>query len=750
MASTPNFNSPLEPVPRFSGRARNTFLFIVLPITLIAVMIMGGVTYVLARTALQDQNNTQLFTNLNRFALDIDSWLTTKIIRLDLAARNEDFQEELMTATRIRIASNYEFIAAKDAILEKLQATTKSGDQLLFNEFFITIPSGEIFIATRPEWHKQSVANTNFYETLSSKAGSIAEFGPGPLTSDELVVVTSVPIYQDDVLVATIFGYSGSLSIQNFLNEVSRNYPQASSYIITAQNEFIGIDPYQETLTVRQPTNSQTEVLLPFRDVYTFRTPGSQHKISTISSFSGETVITDYTWLPSLGAGLVIEIPTSVAFGRLNSLGVFIVGIAVTLGLFVIIATLIGTQRLVKPLINLTEITAQFAQGKWDHRAQVDRNDEIGQLSFTFNQMADDLSQLYRSLETQVLDRTSSLERRSRQLEATALVARETAAIRNLDEMLIYTAELISDHFDFYHTGIFLLDNVRQFAVLQAANSIGGQKMLSRGHKLEVGQSGVVGYVASTGLPRIALDVGSDAYFFDNPDLPNTRSEMALPLKIRSRVIGVLDVQSTEPAAFSGPDVEVLQVLADQISLAIENARLLEQSQSAVDELLQTQGREMRLGWSRRLTGQPRAYYFDRVRVTPASTEQISILDHQNRHQPQILSAENGHILSVPITLRDQHLGTIMLRREATDLPWAPEDLNLVQDSISQVAIALDNARLLDETQKRAEHEQTVSEISNRLSRAIDIDSIIRTAVRELGQLPNVADASIVIDPTRK
>jgi len=722
----------------------------VLPITLIAVMIMGGVTYVLARTALQDQNNTQLFTNLNRFALDIDSWLTTKIIRLDLAARNEDFQEELMTATRIRIASNYEFIAAKDAILEKLQATTKSGDQLLFNEFFITIPSGEIFIATRPEWHKQSVANTNFYETLSSKAGSIAEFGPGPLTSDELVVVTSVPIYQDDVLVATIFGYSGSLSIQNFLNEVSRNYPQASSYIITAQNEFIGIDPYQETLTVRQPTNSQTEVLLPFRDVYTFRTPGSQHKISTISSFSGETVITDYTWLPSLGAGLVIEIPTSVAFGRLNSLGVFIVGIAVTLGLFVIIATLIGTQRLVKPLINLTEITAQFAQGKWDHRAQVDRNDEIGQLSFTFNQMADDLSQLYRSLETQVLDRTSSLERRSRQLEATALVARETAAIRNLDEMLIYTAELISDHFDFYHTGIFLLDNVRQFAVLQAANSIGGQKMLSRGHKLEVGQSGVVGYVASTGLPRIALDVGSDAYFFDNPDLPNTRSEMALPLKIRSRVIGVLDVQSTEPAAFSGPDVEVLQVLADQISLAIENARLLEQSQSAVDELLQTQGREMRLGWSRRLTGQPRAYYFDRVRVTPASTEQISILDHQNRHQPQILSAENGHILSVPITLRDQHLGTIMLRREATDLPWAPEDLNLVQDSISQVAIALDNARLLDETQKRAEHEQTVSEISNRLSRAIDIDSIIRTAVRELGQLPNVADASIVIDPTRK
>jgi GAF domain-containing protein/HAMP domain-containing protein len=751
MASTPISSPPTPLDQRFRGRARNTFLYILLPITLLAVIVMGSVTYFLARNVIQEQINTQLFTNLNNLAVDLESWLTTKIIRLDLTVRNETFREALTTAARIRIPANFEFIAAEEIILKKLSATTKSGEQLLFNDFFITTASGEIFITTQEEWYKQSLQDSSFFESLATEARSLAVYGPTNLSDHDLAIITSAPVYdQNNQLVAIVFGYSGSLSAQNIIREVSRNNPLADSYIITAENDFVGIDPYQEVLIAQQPSNSQLDILAPLREIYVFGTPGSQHSNVNFSSLDGNSMIADYTWLPSLGAGLVVEISTAAAFGQLNNFGLYVAAITGVLGVFVIVATLVGTQRLIQPLVSLTETAEQFAQGNWDQRAPVNRNDEIGQLSFTFNQMADDLAQLYRSLETQVLDRTSSLERRSRQLEATALVARETAAIRNLDEMLAYSAELISDHFDIYHTGIFLIDNVRRYAVLQAANSIGGQKMLAHGHKLEVGQSGVVGYVASTGLPRIALDVGADAYFFDNPDLPKTRSEMALPLKIRSRVIGVLDVQSTQSAAFSGPDVEVLQVLADQISLAIENARLLEQSQSAVEELLQTQGSEMRLGWSRQLAGQPRTYYFDRVRVTPANNDQIAIVAQELTYQPQIMSNQDGHRLSVPIRLRDQHLGNIVLRREVDDLPWAPEDLAIVQDSINQVAIALDNARLLDETQKRAEHEQTVSKISNRLSRAIDIDSIIRTAVRELGQLPNVADASIVIDPTRK
>ena len=143
---------------------------------------------------------------------------------------------------------------------------------------------------------------------------------------------------------------------------------------------------------------------------------------------------------------------------------------------------------------------------------------------------------------------------------------------------------MISQVFNFYHVGIFLLDDEMRFAILRASNSEGGQKMLEQGHQLEVGRTGIVGYVASTGEARIAADVGVDSVHFNNPNLPDTRSEMALPLRMGSDIIGVLDVQSTQPEAFSLSDVNILSVLSDQVSIAIENTRLLEETNTALAE----------------------------------------------------------------------------------------------------------------------------------------------------------------------
>ncbi|MBU0510417.1 MAG: GAF domain-containing protein, partial [Chloroflexi bacterium] len=322
-------------------------------------------------------------------------------------------------------------------------------------------------------------------------------------------------------------------------------------------------------------------------------------------------------------------------------------------------------------------------------------------------------------------------ERRGRQLEATAQVAREAAAIRSLDELLTYTTQLISEHFGFYHTGIFLLDNARKYAVLLAANSEGGQHMLAQAHKLEVGQTGVVGYVADTGLPRIALDVGADAHFFGNPNLPTTRSEVALPLKIRGRVIGVLDVQSAESAAFAGPDVEVLQILADQVALAIENARLLEQSQDVIQELQSVHGEQMIQGWRQQLRGQTKAYHFDLVRVVPATQAQIEAHDSLVNH-PLASTTEAGHILTLPIALRGRTLGSITLRRDLDENPWSPDDLDLARDTVAQIAVALDNARMLDETRRRAERERLVGEITSRMQETLNVETVLKTAVSEI------------------
>ena len=202
---------------------------------------------------------------------------------------------------------------------------------------------------------------------------------------------------------------------------------------------------------------------------------------------------------------------------------------------------------------------------------------------------------------------TRQSQRRADLLQASAQVSRAVAQIRDLDQLLPQVTQLISQHFGFYHAGIFLTDDTGRYAVLRAANSSGGQRMLARQHRLGVGSEGIVGYVTGTGQPRIALDVGADATYFDNPDLPDTRSEMALPLRTGGTLIGALDVQSTQVRAFDQEDIAVLTLMADQIATAIENARLFEQAQAALAEAEGAQRHYLRQEWDSFLGGSSRA-----------------------------------------------------------------------------------------------------------------------------------------------
>ena len=180
-------------------------------------------------------------------------------------------------------------------------------------------------------------------------------------------------------------------------------------------------------------------------------------------------------------------------------------------------------------------------------------------------------------------------ERRATHLEVAAEVARHaTAILDDVERLLNDTVRRISDKFGFYHAGIFLLDASRRYAVLQAASSTAGARMLRQKHRLKVGQEGIVGHVAATGEARIASDVGTDHVHYANPHLPDTRSEMALPLKVRDRVIGVLDVQSKETSTFTQSDIATLQILADQLANAIENARLYRELKQTYTDLRQT------------------------------------------------------------------------------------------------------------------------------------------------------------------
>jgi GAF domain-containing protein len=299
-----------------------------------------------------------------------------------------------------------------------------------------------------------------------------------------------------------------------------------------------------------------------------------------------------------------------------------------------------------------------------------------------------------------------------------------------VDRLLEQQVLLIAERFGFYHVGVYLIDDAKEYAVLRASNSEGGRRMLERGYKLRLGTEGIVGWVGGAGRPRVAFDMGVGQQYFNDPDLPQTRSEAALPLRIRERVIGVLDLQSTKPSAFTPEDISVLQILADQIALAVENARLFEETQQTLQAIDRLYSQQTQQAWYQRLRERPVAFRYDRLGVQAAPGE----LEIRSMPQRAEVRSEGGRYeLVAPISVRGQVLGTLVLRRDAGQPAWMAEDVALVELMLGQVIPALENARLLEEVQARAAREQAVNVITSRVRSSISMDAILQNAARELG-----------------
>ncbi|GAB4494645.1 MAG: hypothetical protein OHK0052_00180 [Anaerolineales bacterium] len=339
-----------------------------------------------------------------------------------------------------------------------------------------------------------------------------------------------------------------------------------------------------------------------------------------------------------------------------------------------------------------------------------------------------ELSKLAQQLSQQSRD----LETRNQQLQAIAELSQRIVAIRDLDDLLSQTTRMISERFAFYHVGIFLLDPSGKYAVLRAANSEGGRRMLARGHQLAVGQQGIVGNVTATGKPRIALDVGQDATFFNNPDLPHTHSEMALPLLVGNTILGALDVQSMQEAAFTDEDIEILQVLANQLATAIENARLFSESRASIEALNRAFGDAASAGWGDLLRAQPNlAYVCDTLDlVNPAKDhwppDMRSALE---RGEPVF---PNPQTLDYPLRVRDTVLGVVRLQKAQAFGVWLQEEVDLVAAMLDQMGQALETARLYTDTRRRAERERLTAQITARLRTSNDPQEILQTALIEL------------------
>lgn len=393
-------------------------------------------------------------------------------------------------------------------------------------------------------------------------------------------------------------------------------------------------------------------------------------------------------------------------------------------------------------LNSLLRAAQELERGNLDARAKVEGEDEFNRLAATFNTMAQQLQGLISGLEQRVAERT-------RDLSITAEIGRAVVEFTEPRELMNNVIELIRQRFGFYHAQVFLIDDAGERANLVASTGAAGRALLARRHYLEVGSRSVIGQVTATGLPVIASDTDASTIHRRNELLPDTRSEMALPMRIGDKVIGALDVQSVAPNAFDESSVAVFQIVADQLAIALESARLHAQLSDALAQLREIERRATLEAWQTfrqsRSPSTPLGYHLREGEVLPQPPDTMPSPLSEAIRTGRVVSWRDGGEeinLAVPIKVRGETIGAFGFGGESLyDL--TDEDIALLEAVADRVGLALENLRLVEQTARRAEHEQIVNEITAKIVGSTDVNQILQTTVRELGRVLRAPQTSV-------
>lgn len=366
------------------------------------------------------------------------------------------------------------------------------------------------------------------------------------------------------------------------------------------------------------------------------------------------------------------------------------------------------------PLAQLMDAFNRVENGDLDTRAPVVSSDEVSKLAIYFNRMVARLQELQRELERKVDERTS-------QLKAINDVSQVAASTLDPDELLNRVANLITKEFGYYYAAIYLVDQTEQWCELKEATGETGRALKESKHRVEITNTNIIGKAIKTRQAQISLDVDESAIQLKNPLLPYTRSELVLPLFVGDQILGALDVHSTQKAAFSDQNVETLQNMSNQVAISLDNARLFQETRQSLNEMRNIQKQYLHEAWI--------------DSNLPRGGMSLAL--------GEVFDDGKKNVVEAPITLRDQIIGELKLEGEEV---LSAEDENWIQAIATQAALALENARLLEESQSTAMQEKFVTEITNKIWASTSIDGILQTTIRELGQILDATEATIEIN----
>ncbi len=737
-------------------------------ITMVPLVSLGVYANIRLRNAL-NQNAQQSLTQLaNQTALQVDTFISDQLNLINIESQNPVFARFLSLSSS-ESKGGQEELEAYNTLATLVHPGQGNISQGYINSFALLDSSGVVVLDTGKNLGKNASQTDYFKKALTERQSVVT----GPIFNQQTgnaYIYFSAPVKNatgSKTLGVLYVEYNANIIELIVGNLIQPGNPNGILLRIVNKDNYVRIahtgnlkllyTSYKNFTSDQVIALQQQELLLPgpIQNVLAaepdtvagLENINQQPFFTTLSKTLGANTLNTAKTLKSVPwlafvrqSQAVIQAPLQVQTRTIILIALLLLGI-------VTLAALRASQIIAQPVIKLASVAQDITAGNLHARAQITSQDEIGELALSFNQMTSQLQDTLGGLERRIAERTADVElarllseRRAQDLQAISEVSRTISTEQRLEILLPLVTRLVSEQFDFYHVGIFFVDATKQFAVLQAANSEGGKRMLDRGHRLEVGLTGIVGAVAENGKARIALDVGSDATYFDNPDLPQTRSEMALPLNFRGETIGILDVQSVKPGAFTESDASTLSILADQIAIAIENARLFGQTQQARDEAeaLYNQfqktewnaflQRETTIGYSQSaINGRPLATPVDNEEIRTALQKgQVVVFDGKStKAQPTI---------AIPVKLRGQTIGVLNIKAPTKNRKWNQDEINLAQAVSDRLALALDNARLLQESQRRASKEAKIGEVTAKIGASINMRNVLQTAVEELGR----------------
>lgn len=469
----------------------------------------------------------------------------------------------------------------------------------------------------------------------------------------------------------------------------------------------------------------------------------------TYDNYAGLPVVGAYRWLPKLDLALLAEQAQREAFAATYTL-MAINGSVVLLSILIAVVTSLSvTREITDPLTDLTSVAGEIANGEWAAVAEVSSDDEFGVLARAFNTMASQLRELIGRLEQTLADRTRDLERHSRYLQAASEAGRAATSMMAEDRLIDQLVELIRDRFELYYVGLFVLDQGDEWLVLRAATGRTGRELVAKGHRIRVGE-GMAGWSVAHARPRTATGADQGTGVLKAEGLSVSRSEAALPLRSRGRAIGVLTLYSDRPGTFDQEAMAVLQIVADQVAAALDNARLFAESAQRVEAARRAYRDLSRAEWARWLYARPGiGFRSDAQGVTRVSEawdpQATSALEAGQAVQMKDDGSRSR--LAVPIRVRGSVIGVLETHKPASEGAWTSQEVALLERILEQLELALDNARLYEDAQRLVIRERQLREIGAHMQSSVSVGEVLQVAVEELAKTLNVPLTFVQLTP---